>query len=220
MPSKNTVKEYIKDGYYHIYNRGVNKTNIFRSKKDYIVFLRFLKEYLLPPKHPDLLTLQGLNPRRRPINCFNDIELIAYCLMSNHFHLFIRQKSDTGLKIFMQAFATNYVMYFNKKYKRVGPLFQGIYKAVLIDNEAYFLHISRYIHSNPRELLTRVQPLQDYPYSSYGNYLGKIKCDWLNTDIILSQFKNKKRGKNSYQEFVEDFNPKRDIDEIADIVLE
>lgn len=220
MPSKNTIKEYIENGYYHVYNRGVNKMKIFRSNKDYIVFLRFLKEYLLPPKHPDLLTLQGLNPRRRPINCYNDIQLIAYCLMPNHFHLFIKQKSETGLKIFMKALATNYVMYFNKKYKRVGPLFQGIYKAVLIDNEAYFLHISRYIHSNSCELSARVQPLQNYPYSSYGIYLGNRRCDWLSTDIILSQFQNIRIGKNSYQEFVEDFNAKRDIDEIANIILE
>ena len=63
MPPKNTIKQYVEGAYYHIYNRGVEKRNIFLDKQDYSVFLRYLKEYLLPPDHLDLLKLQGINPR-------------------------------------------------------------------------------------------------------------------------------------------------------------
>ncbi|MBU2595515.1 transposase [Patescibacteria group bacterium] len=220
MPSKNILKEYIQGGYYHVYNRGVEKKKIFKSKQDYIVFLRFLKEYLLPPKHSDLLELQKICPRRNPINCYEDIKLLAYCLMPNHFHLFLKQKSEKGLETFMRALSTNYVMYFNQKYNRVGPLFQSRYKAVYIDNEAYYLHISRYIHNNPRELLARDGPLYKYSFSSYQDYLGKRKCDWLNTKQIIASFKNKRIGINSYQGFVEEFNEEKDLDDIVDLILE
>lgn len=209
MPAKNTIKQYILDGYYHIYNRGVEKRNIFLDKQDYGVFLRFLKEYLLPLEHPDLLKLQGINPRRRPINCNKDIKLLAYCLMPNHFHLFIKQTSNDGLKSFMKALSTNYVMYFNYKYDRVGPLFQGIYKAARIETEEYYLHITRYIHTNSSELLTRDQPLQKYPYSSYAYYLGAAAPDWIDVTEILSLFRSSKRlfpkDVLSYQGFVEGY---------------
>src|SRR3990167_2483509 len=218
MPAKNALKEYIEGGYYHIYNRGVEKRKIFKDKQDYIVFLRFLKEYLLPSKHPDLTKLHEIYPRRNPINCYQDIQLLAFCLMPNHFHLFLKQKSEKGLQNFMRALSTSYVLYLNYKYNRVGPLFQGRYKAILIDNEAYYLHISRYIHNNPRDLLTKVSPLQDYSFSSYPDYLGLRKTNWLNTKIILSSFKDKKRGVNSYEEFVNDFDQNQDLDDIQDII--
>lgn len=209
MPAKNTIKQYVVNGYYHIYNRGVEKRNIFLDEQDFTVFLRFLKEYLLPPNHPDLVALQGINPRRKPINCVGDIQLIAYCLMPNHFHLFVKQKTQFGLKSFMKAISTNYVMYFNHKYERVGPLFQGTYKAAFIDSESYYLHVSRYIHSNPVELLARDQPLYSYPYSSYRYYLQKNHPDWLNTEEILSFFRSRRsiipKDILSYQSFVEQF---------------
>jgi putative transposase len=220
MPSKNILKEYIKGGFYHVYNRGVDKKKIFRNKQDYIVFIRYLKEYLLPSKHPDLIKLHESCPRRKPVNCYQDITLLAYCLMPNHFHLFLKQKSEKGLQDFMRALNTSYVLYFNHKYNRIGPLFQGRYKAVLIDNEAYYLHISRYIHNNPRDLSAKVRPLQNYSFSSYPDYLGLRNTNWLDTKIILSSFKNKRRGANSYEEFVDDFDQTKDSDDIQDIILE
>lgn len=220
MPAKNIIKDYLQGGYYHIYNRGVNKNDIFKNKADYFMFLHLLKEYLLPPNHPDTETIRGLNPFRHPINCYDDITLLAYSLMPNHYHLFLQQKSESGLINFMKALATSYAMYFNQKYDRVGHLFQGAYKGVLIKNETYLLHISRYIHANPREILPKNQPLENYSYSSYQSYLGEWKTDWLNTEIILSYFKKKIRGKNSYQEFVEEFNAKKDGEEIREFILE
>lgn len=223
MPSKNTIKQYVEGGYYHIFNRGVEKRTIFLDKQDYIVFLRFLKEYLLPPDHPQLKRLQRINPRRHPANCHKDIDLIAYCLMPNHFHLFVKQKTPEGLKTFMKALSTNYVMYFNHKYERVGPLFQGIYKAALIEKEPYFLHITRYIHLNPKEILTRDQHLQDYPYSSYKYYLGINKPDWIKPIEILSLFRSSKslfpKDILSYEVFVEKYE-KDDKDILEETVLD
>src|SRR3989344_7983322 len=125
MPGKNVVKVYVENGYYHIYNRGVEKRTIFLDQKDYSVFLRFLKEYLLPPDHPNLLKFRQLTPKRHPINCFGEIRLLAYCLMQNHFHLFVKLIKKDALKKFMKALLTNYSMYFNHRYDRVGPLYRS-----------------------------------------------------------------------------------------------
>jgi len=218
MPQKNSVKQYLKNGYYHVYNRGVEKRSIFLDTQDYQVFLRFLKEYLLPPKHPDLIALQGLNPRRTAKNYFADIELLCYCLMPNHFHLELRQKSDLGLQSFMKALLTNYSMYFNRKYNRVGHLFQGIYKASMIMEDPYLVHLSRYIHLNPNDSMARVEPLQEYRFSSYADYLGLRKTEWVNTTLILSIFNelNKNtRDSVSYQKFVEDIPTSTTEDDLA-----
>lgn len=219
MPQKNSVKIYIENGYYHTYNRGVEKRKIFLDKQDYVVFLHFLKQYLSPPPPKDnLLNPPGLHPvRLRPIQTIHDqIDLLAYCLMPNHFHLLLKQKSADGMTKLIRRVSTSFSMYFNKKYKRVGTLFQGIYKAVSVDKEEYLLHLSRYIHLNPvidrvapyPRLATYTKPV-DYPFSSYQNYLGKIKMQWIKPEEILSFFKTaqKTHFKDilSYQSFVEDY---------------
>jgi hypothetical protein len=99
-------------------------------------------------------------------------------------------------------------MYFNKKYKRVGGLFQGHYKAVLVKEDAYVLHLSRYIHLNPKELMTGSHPV-NYPYSSYGYYVGKKHAPWISTEFILSYFGTAEKphlNKDyiSYESFVDD----------------
>ncbi len=223
MPSKNSIKLYIEGGYYHLYNRGVEKRIIFIDHQDYSVFLRFLKEYLLPPYHPDLTTLANLNKRRHPINCSSDIDLLAFCLMPNHFHLFIKQKTKRGIKKFMQTLLINYAMYFNYKYDRRGPLFEGRYKAVLIEGEPQFLHIGRYIHLNPKGILAKEQSLQDYEYSSYPYYLGERKADWLKPKEILEMFRSPKnllpKDILSYQSFVEDY-ASDDKETLSELILE
>lgn len=206
MPTKNSRKVFIEQGYYHLYNRGVAKQDIFREKDDYRVFLRFLKEYLLPQDHPDVKKFQELTPRRHPINCFEHIKLLAYCLMPNHFHLLVKNLSQRGIERFMRAMGTNYTMYFNRKYERVGPLCQGIYKAVLIETNEQLVYTSKYIHRNPKTIsLARVGPLQEYSYSSYPNYLGKRDQDWIDIDEILAFFSNA-MPTNSYQAFVEEID--------------
>lgn len=211
MPAKNSVKEYESGGYYHIYNRGVEKRTIFLDEGDYKNFLGILKMYLLPQKLQGL-TLQAdgsevlLAPSKKPNNFATEISLIAYCLMPNHFHLLVRQNSDRSISSFLQTIMTKYVVYFNKKYARKGGLFQGRYKAVKVVSENQFTYITKYIHRNPIDLLpARSDPvgLREYKYSSYGNYLGLFKQSWVNTEDILSYF-SKTNPINTYQSFVEE----------------
>lgn len=214
MPRKNTIKTYVKDGIYHIYNRGVEKRTIFLEDNDYKYFLKLLKESLstpqVPPKINFTVTLKGDTFKgiaKQPKNFADKILLLAYCLMPNHFHLLIKQTNDSAIKDFMQSISTRYSMYFNKKYKRVGSLFQSVYRAILVQKDQYLLHLSRYIHQNPSEL---GQKLKD-AYSSYADYINLRNTSWINKTIILSNFNNKKANSlsipshiNSYQSFVED----------------
>lgn len=212
MPSRNLIKISVANGYYHIYNRGVEKRTIFEDEQDYKVFLKNLKESLSPPPDPKEMlksfSLRGTTYKgipRPPKNFFKQVELLAYCLMPNHFHLLIKQIEEGSMESFMRSLATRYSMYFNKKNKRVGSLFQGIYKASMIDNDNYLLHLSRYIHLNPSENTNDLAST----YSSYADYLGLRKTDWIKTDEILSFFNNAKmdslRSTNTYKDFVENY---------------
>ena len=140
--------------------------------------------------------------------------------MPNHFHLLIKQRIKKGITKLMNRTGTNYSMYFNKRYERVGSLFQGVYKAVLIETESQLLNLSRYIHLNPFEIEKRnFKKLIDYSYSSYGDYLGRRKSEWVRTEEILSYFKTKRRrglvDNLSYQSFVEDYKGGFDLSGIT-----
>jgi putative transposase len=208
MPAKNSIKTDVEDSFYHIYNRGVEKRIIFQDEQDYKVFLGYLKEYLSPPPDPSTIKqefiLQGMSFQGVPHlqnNFFNKIDLVCYCLMPNHFHLLIKQLEKGSMQSFMRSIATKYSMYFNKKYDRVGPLYQGIYKAILIVNEKYLLHLSRYIHLNPLEYCSCKNLSK--AYSSYGDYLGQRNTVWLKPEIIKSYFSKNNQSTTSYKNFVE-----------------
>ncbi len=206
MPAKNELKEYVADGYYHIYNRGVDKRPIFLDEMDYSVFLRIIKDCLSPPPEEDPTKI--LIKRK---NLYTHVNLLCFVMMPNHFHLFVHQKDFNGIETFMRSVITRYVKFFNKKYTRQGHLFQGRYKAIHIDNESYFLYLSRYIHRNPiPEICT--DPVL-YPYSSYSYYLGKKHAIWLNTAIILSHFTNHQKELPfvRYKDFVEATDSIRNI---------
>lgn len=219
MPARNRTKQYVDNSYYHIYNRGVEKRLIFLDQQDYAVFLNYLKEYLLP-KDEENLSKRLSDPNTsykekdkvikllRLNNFANEITFLAYCLMPNHFHFFIKQKDSLSIDKFMQSFGTRYTMYFNRKYKRVGFLYQDTYKAVLIETDEQFLYLSKYIHkqaqihkstgnSQGRTLRGWEQP------SSYPEYLGKRKTEWVHPEEILSFF-SKSNPLLSYKSFVEE----------------
>lgn len=230
MPAKNIIKIYLEKGFYHIYNRGVEGREIFRDQHDYQVFLNCFKLYLLPKeevlKEIDCLEIsleekinrQFLISRLR--NFSGRIDLLAFVLMPNHFHLLLRQHGKLEIQSFMRCLLTKYVAYFNKKYQRVGPLFQSRYKAVLIEKEEYFLHVSRYIHLNPLSILPKGKTLADYPWSSYPYYLKNYQAKWLNKSLILSYFKQVKGyGFSSYQGFVEGYEDTEKEKEIYQKIL-
>lgn len=199
MPAKNVVKYYLSNSIYHIYNRGVNRDLIFKTEQDYKVFLTYLKDYLTPNADSTKFKVRNLQ------NYYSEIDLLAFCLMPNHVHLLIKQKDKDSIKKFTKSLFTRYSMYFNKKYKREGPLFQGKYKATNVINKDYLLDISRYIHKNPIKFTKNLIET----YSSYAQYLGIINLSWVNKNIVLDYFNEstfmKANHINTYQYFVEKF---------------
>jgi len=180
----------------------VEKRKIFLDDQDYRVFLHLLKYYLSPggKNSPHPITTTGkLNlVRPRPLKNLNqEVQLIAYCLMPNHYHLLLNQTTIDGMTKLLRRVATTYSLYFNRRHKRVGYLFQGRYKAVRVEDQIGLLDLSRYIHLNPKEIVgvTRCD-LVTYPYSSYPYFLRLKNADWLHPEEILSLT-------NHYQNFVE-----------------
>jgi putative transposase len=219
MPARNSRKIYLTNGYYHLYNRGVEKRTIFLDEQDYKVFLGYLKEYLLPKPTLELqeqLANQDINYKERATivkilrlnNFSDDLKLLAYGLMPNHFHFEINQQDPETIDIFMNSLCTRYTMYFNAKYKRVGSLFQGVYKAVEITSEAQLLELSRYIHK--QTLVLDNQP------SSYLDYIEQRQTQWVHPEVILGYF-SKSRPNLSYEYFI---NGDHDIGNIDKIILE
>lgn len=191
MPSKFVVRNFTEDSYYHIFNKGVEQRQIFLDEKDYRFFQVYLFIYLKPvekvlEKYPDVPS--RLNSK----NLSQEVELIGYCLLPDHFHLLLRQKTKDGISKLMKQMTNAYTLYFNQKNNHSGGIMQGRYKAVGVpqDSLAYLL---RYIHLNPvSHQLT--QDLTTNPWSSYADYLGK-ETDLPCTKIhILSKF-------NSVEEF-------------------
>ncbi|KKU87803.1 MAG: hypothetical protein UY16_C0018G0008 [Candidatus Gottesmanbacteria bacterium GW2011_GWA2_47_9] len=198
MPRKNSRKRYYENGIYHVYNRGVEKRDIFLQRDDYLTFLHLLKTALSENPNRGQTPAETKIERYQRKNFYGHVQLLVYCLMPNHFHLLLKQLDPTAMTEFMRSICTSYGMYFNKKYKRVGPLFQSVFKAVDIEEDNYLLWVSRYIHRNPIDFATNA-------YSSYRDYLGKRNTEWLNTKLILDYFSSSIFRKiNSYQRFVDD----------------
>src|SRR5690606_31724881 len=146
MPTKNSRKYYDAPAYYHVYNRGANRQPIFIDDQDRSRFLSLLARHL----DPDNVDKDSSG---KEYNKY-DIELVAYCLMDNDFHMIIYQETDPSVTTqLMHSVGTAYTMHFNKRHKRSGRLFQDIFKAAHITDESYLLHITRYIHMVPRSSL-------------------------------------------------------------------
>jgi putative transposase len=201
------------EGVFHVFNRGVDKRNIFGDDRDHrrlfetISYYRFEQPIRLAqsialssnkPSAPTLNELSSLEHGRKKRKL---VEVISYCLMPNHFHLILKQLVDGGITEFMHRLGTSYTNFFNTKYQRSGSLFQGTFKAVLVETEEQLVHLSRYIHLNPlKSSHSNLTPklLSSYHWSSFPEYLGKIKCGICDKDVIFSLFKNSK----DYESFV------------------
>lgn len=196
MPSPNLLRHFAPDSYYHVYNRSVYGQPLFADDKDYQVFISLFKKHLS--------SLPASDAFRRPIVKLNDsIELLAYCLLPSHFHLLVFNIKEGGLLELMRRSMTAYSMYFNKRHKRRGVLFESSYKAKMIDDEAYLWHISRYIHLNPQDIGA---DFRTYPNSSYGYYIGDKTADWLSPERILLMHAD---SQNDYRKFVADYRHRR-----------
>ena len=187
MPSKNTVKVFDAPAFYHVYNRGAGGRKIFTKEDDKKKFMSLLERHL---------TIDNIGANKQLYKTY-DIELVAYCLMGSHFHLLFFQPDDpnalTGL---MRSVSTAYSMYFNKCYKSQGHLFQSIYRASRINNDAYLSHITRYIHLNPNTYKT-------YRWSSLPYYVGKKHCNWIHPERINDT------SADEYMTFLEDYEDRK-----------
>jgi len=175
--------------YYHLYNRGVNRERIFFEPENYLFFLRRLREHLVPV-----------------------LEVVAYCLMPTHYHLLVQVKqtpqtsevSETSevcsapISAAMMRLAVSYTKAVNKRYGRVGPLFQGAFQARHLERDEYLVHLSRYIHLNPWAT-GYVGHVEEWEYSSYPDYLGLRQGTLPAPDAVLGQFSSP----NAYRKFVE-----------------
>ena len=233
---------------YHIYNRGVEKRDIFLDKQDYFRFINSLAEFndikpALPSniryllrnpsqttsldieKRLDVVNLNNLNREKEPL-----VEILAFCLMPNHYHLLARQLIDGGVVKFMKKLGSGYANYFNLKRKRVGPLFQGRFKAILVDKDEYLQYLSLYIHLNPLDLTSpewrdsKIYNLQktldfltNYQWSSYLDYMGKDNFPLItNREFLLSISNGTNNFKRNTIEFIESLN----LEKIRDLILE
>ncbi|MEA3355483.1 MAG: transposase [Patescibacteria group bacterium] len=210
MPSIYYHRNFRQGNFYHIFNRGANKLNVFKDVIDYLTFTDILQYYIYYPNGKALSILQRQSKKNKAKllkvrNLESSFEIHSYCLMPNHFHILVYQvqKSQANNSIinYMRRVMITYSMYAKYKYKRSGALFQGKYKNVLVESKEQLLYLSKYIHQNPLPLLSHSKSLSSYPYSSYPDYLGNIDRKWLKTSTILKHFP--KNPVKQYQQFVE-----------------
>jgi len=186
--------------FYHVYNRGNNRQRVFYERENYLFFLRQLWEYVVPT-----------------------VDFVAYCLMPTHYHLLVWVKQTSGVlktpevsavSRAMQRFSIFYTKAMNKRYDRVGGLFQGAFRAEHVADNRYLVHLSRYIHLNPVSA-GLVEHAEDWEFSSYREYLGLRAGQLPRPESVLCEFESAQ----AYREFVEAYLPE-DREIIVDLLFD
>ena len=194
--------------YYHCYNRGTEKRKVFLDKNDYQRFIHLLfvcnnenKIHLSDYKERSFDEIFKIDQEKTLI------DIGAYCLMPNHFHLLLKEKNSGNISLFMQKLMTAYTMYFNKKYERTGSLFESKFRAQHANKNNYLKYLFSYIHLNPLKLINpkwkengikntiKVKNfLSQYKYSSYADYLEEERAQKiiLNKKVFPEYFPSKK----------------------------
>ena len=222
-------QKLVPNNIYHIYNRGVEKRQIFMDERDYLRFIKNLAIFNDSRSADNFSESKNIEQRLKGRKLLVDI--LAFCLMPNHYHLLLRPLSKNGITEFMRKLGTGYVNYFNLKYqKRVGSLFQGKFKSVLINNETQFIYIPCYIHINSLDLIMSnwresgiknkkkaLNFIDNYRWSSHADYRGQSRYPFiLNKSILNEYFGNEDNYSQYIYEFISDF----DFSEITDLLLE
>lgn len=190
------ITPFINEEFYHIYNRGLEKKDIFANSRDYSQFIETMFYYQIQNPKPRFSKYR--RSKIFPVDHSKKIvEIICFCLMPNHFHLLVKQLRDGGISEFMMRFVHSYTKYRNVKYNRQGPIFNGAFKAVHIDSDEQLIHVSRYIHLNPLVSLL-VKDLKFYLWSSYRDYIDQTQNYPLAKQEILNFFKSSE----DYERFV------------------
>jgi putative transposase len=156
---------YLEGHYYHFYNRGSRQLSIFHDPNDYLYLLCHFKEYAKKFQ----------------------ITPIAYCLQPNHYHMCLRQDGHVAAGVLLQRLFNRYGKTYRKKYSHSGTIFEGPYKVKIVDNQAYLLHLCRYIHANP--VKHGIAPeITDWPYSNYLDWIGERPGTLLDRQFIAYHF--------------------------------
>lgn len=198
MPGRNTP--LVTGEYYHIFNRGNEKRNIFTQPRDCKRFLQTFYYYQFTGPKPSFSKYA-----KSDLNSFKPdlekklVKVLCYCLMPNHFHFLIKQLKSNGISNFLSQISNSYTKYFNTKYTRIGALLQGVFKNVRIETDEQLIHVSRYIHLNP-VVSGLVKKPEEYKWSSYLEYITQNPsvCS-ISIDEVLGLFSSPRK----YQEFVE-----------------
>lgn len=193
--------------YYHLYARGSNQENIFIDEHDKVRFIFLLCLYTSPTRINNTFWyvnnfikkgVFGFKPDKlSDVTKDKSLELNCFCVMDNHFHILVRNVEDNMISVYMHRVLTAYSKYFNAKYRRKGHVFDGPYKAVHIKNNNQILHLSAYIHKNPKDIKEWSNKYEKYPWSSLSDYISTNKWgNFISKDIILGQFKTQTDYKN------------------------
>lgn len=195
MPSR--IIPFVNGEYYHILNRGVAQMQIFRDTTYYKHFLKTALYYQIEGPKPRFSLFAPTSNLLK--NNQKIVDIVSYCLMPNHFHFLLSQKRDGGITEFFSKLSNSYTKYFNIRDKRIGPIFQGEFKAIHLETSEQLLHLSRYIHLNPL-VNYLIKDLEIYRWSSYPEYIGNNNDNICSKEIVIFQFKSPE----DYKKFVLD----------------
>lgn len=221
---------------YHVLNRGVDKRTIFMDEKDYYRFIHDLYEFndtapvnnitYFFNKNSKVIARPYVGRQQRKLL----VEILAFCLMPNHYHLLLKPNFNDGVTRFMKKVNMGYARYFNEKYERSGALFQGRFKSVPVTDEGYLIHLPYYIHFNPLDFVTpewreqkikniakAEQFLASYRWSSHLDYLGKKNFPSVTQRGFLLDFFN---GEKGYRARIDEWLKERDMNSLEGYTLD
>lgn len=218
--------------YYHVFNCGVEKRNIYSHPSDYQRFLATLNYYkrdqrvglgqflIMKPEDQEKY-LKNVDLHPKGVNDLR-VKLVAYCLMPNHFHLLLKPERLDGITVFISDISNSYTRYFNSKYERIGGLLQGTFKAKEIDSRESLLQVSRYIHLNPiRSFYTNPNGIfrkpEEYTYSSYKEWVDLEQKTLTDKDEVSSILGTTDDKVTVYKNFIESSlnrNPAKGIEDL------
>ena len=214
------------DEIYHLYNRGVARQKVFLNASDYRRFERTLAYYqqAKPPLSFSLYFRMSDDRQQEVLSTFVPssklVEILAYCLMPNHYHLIVKQITKDGISTFIRRASNSYTKYVNTRYERVGPLFQGPYKIKHVTTDEQLIHLSKYVHLNPVVAsLVQESNLLTYLHSSLPQYCSSKRYSGMlpvEKDLILSNFESH----SAYKEYVFSASHEREYEVISDLILD
>ncbi len=187
----------VENEYYHIYNRGVDKRSVFQAKEDLLRFLNCMEIFNTVDTIGGIYQSTLIKNASFRGSTSKLVKFVAYCLNQNHYHFILESLVENGIQKFMHRLSTGYTYYFNNKYERSGSLFQGRYKSIHVENDAYLLHLSVYVNLNNRVHLNLNESwLEDLNFSSFLEYIGSgLAGKYCDSSIVLDQF-------NSVEEYI------------------